>query len=253
MTIAVRHFVTSVAHGVIDAFLFVVLLMWFWLLLPRCVKPAKEIRQCSCGTQRLVNIKNNLCEMEQAARQFEKEDGILEELCREPTVTDVTNINGAVLEESMFDSNDYMSYVWDVDLKDDLLAAPHTLCPDTQAADVVQGPVKRYSSVSVIVNKSTSNLQSFSRATRALGSLSCVPHFGTPVQAVPVEVLPPDEPDHGHLAPVVPLTIVEAPPCQRVDERDVVDEKLSKSCTCSSVRIFVQGHPNLRLCYIVIE
>jgi hypothetical protein len=80
-------------------------------------------------------VREGLLEMEAAAQRFEREEGILEDALKEPSIKYGTHMNELGLEELMFDSEDYSGYKPYGDLMMER-AERHAISSDVSSADV---------------------------------------------------------------------------------------------------------------------
>jgi hypothetical protein len=80
-------------------------------------------------------VREGLLEMEAAAQRFEREEGILEDALKEPSIKYGTHMNELGLEELMFDSEDYSGYKPYGDLMMER-AERHAVSSDVSSADV---------------------------------------------------------------------------------------------------------------------
>lgn len=74
---------------------------------PMCLNHGREMQNCVCGSDRSVFIRDNLAELEEAAQEFEREDGILSEVLKGPSINDPSTIGFRLIEENMLKGDSY--------------------------------------------------------------------------------------------------------------------------------------------------
>ncbi|KAH8966115.1 hypothetical protein BDL97_03G007500 [Sphagnum fallax] len=145
---------------------------------PICLNHAQEIRNCTCGISRSVVMREGLLEMEAAAQRFEREEGILEDALKEPSIKYGTHMNELGFEELMFDSEDYSGYKPYGDLMIER-AERHAISSDVSSADVKGANIPKYipGRLKTLVNSQDNS--GLATTMNAAHSISIVPQANT--------------------------------------------------------------------------